>query len=72
MTKYRFSRAEDGTITVRAERILGKQLVASITKVIGPEEDISAAMKQLHKEVQEAGPFRQPALPMPSERRLPQ
>lgn len=55
MTKYRFSRTKDGTITVRAERTLGKQLVTSITRVILPGEDVSTAMKQLHKEVVEAG-----------------
>lgn len=55
MTKYRFSRGEGGIITVRAERVLGKQLVASITKTILPGEDVSAAMKELHKEVQAVG-----------------
>lgn len=55
VTKYRFKRAADGTIIVRAERVLGKQLVTSITRVVGPEEDLSAAMKQLYDEVQ-AGP----------------
>jgi predicted component of type VI protein secretion system len=55
MTKYRFFRSEGGTITVRAERVLGKQLVASITQVIGPDEDVSTAMKELHKKVQAMG-----------------
>jgi hypothetical protein len=72
MTKYRFSRAEDGTITVRAERIVGKQLVTSITKVIGPGEDISAAMKQLHQEVMSAGLPGRAAEGTASERRVAQ
>lgn len=55
MTKYRFKRGADGTIIVRAERVLGKQLVTSITRVLAPEEDLSAAMKQLYAEVH-AGP----------------
>lgn len=55
MTKYRFSRGEDGKITVRAERIVGKQLVSSITRVILPGEDVLVAMKELHRDVQIAG-----------------
>lgn len=71
MTKYRFRRGADGTIIVRAERVLGKQLVTSITKIVGPGEDISVAMKQLHKEVLEA-PINRPAVEgRASEPRLP-
>lgn len=70
MTKYRFSRADDGTITVRAERIIGKQLVTSITKVIAKDEDVSTAMKQLHREVLAAGLPGRPAAGMASERRV--
>lgn len=51
MTKYRFKRGPGGTITVRAERRLGNQLISSITKVIEPDEDLSAAMKELHAAV---------------------
>lgn len=63
MTKYRFRRDKDGNIVVRAERTLGKQLVSSITKVLGPEVDISLAMKELYAEVHQpgnTGPFAQP------------
>lgn len=55
MTKYRFRRMADGTIVVRAERKIGKQLLTSITKVLGPTEDVSSAMKELYAEVQLAG-----------------
>lgn len=70
MTKYRFTRTEDGTITVRAVRVLGKQLVASVTKVIGPEEDVAAAMNQLYKEVHAAATPIPLALGMASEREV--
>lgn len=51
MAKYRFKRGPDGTIVVRAERKLGNQLISSITKVLAPGEDVSAAMKELYNAV---------------------
>lgn len=70
MAKYRFRRGPDGTIFIRAERVLGKQLVSSITKVLGPEEDLSAAMKQLYAEVHQAGNQGPAAQVTASERRV--
>lgn len=68
LTKFRFKRGEDGTIVVRAERVLGKQLVSSITKVLAPDENISAAMKQLYEEVHQPG-NRGPAAQVPASKR---
>lgn len=70
MTKFRFRKGADGTIVVRAERRLGKQLVANLTKVIKPGEDVSSVMKELYKEVRAPNAFGVSADDRASERRV--